>query len=511
MNVLIKPVSDSNGNLVILADNTDSMTLVDVTTGEIIEQGRNDGASNGRGATFRFSKPGVAYENVGLMDDKGNVIVTLATAGDRIQFNYNDYDALVKTPVSTIPGYRWSNDKNTEAKAAGQPSNADIASMTPEEYQNYLESQKTPTANKGSSPSVSGQAALGAASPFLIGAATGVDPLQEAQVLTGIGQGPLTETESQALGIGGDVAGGLTAAYNNYGAFNQLRHGDTKNVIKGGATVVGTAIGAYLGGPVGAGIGSTVGKVAGRGIASAADRLGLVHKSTKQFQQDRWGSLGQLIDPNSPTGQYIQDYQQHIQEGPKGEPKKFQDMTAEDLVPGLGFFQEFGNDWLEKATPEQRVEVARRAQQENLVESKKGDILLTDPARVREIWDDVLSKPPPEPKASVAPVTAPTQATQGLTIQGAQNVPPPQAFQDAGARELVPSDPNVEPPISDYQEIPGELLPPPGADNEKLAALSFLQSAPSRAFSNQFLADAFQSPQIQSPAINFEQLQRAFQ
>lgn len=150
-NVLVKPQSESDGRLVILADNTREMHLVDVTTGEVIETGRNTGASNGRGATFRFSNPGGSYRNVGLMDDQGNVILTLATAGDRVQFNYNDYDALVQTPVSTIEGYRWNNSRNMAAREQGRPTNAEIANMTPEEYNAYLENERRAAQGSGSS------------------------------------------------------------------------------------------------------------------------------------------------------------------------------------------------------------------------------------------------------------------------------------------------------------------------------------------------------------------------
>jgi YD repeat-containing protein len=136
-NVLVKPRSERDGRLVILADNTSSMSLVDLDTGEIIETGVNTGASNGRGATIRFSKPGGSYRRVGLMDDKGNIIATLDTAGQRVQFNYDNYDALIRQPVSTIEGLTWDNSQNIKAQQDGRPSNADIPNMSNKEYQDH--------------------------------------------------------------------------------------------------------------------------------------------------------------------------------------------------------------------------------------------------------------------------------------------------------------------------------------------------------------------------------------
>jgi len=208
MNLLVKPISESDGNLVILADNTREIHLVDLTTGELLESGRNTGPSNGREGTFRFRSPGGSYRNVGVMDSRGNVLVTLKTAGDRVQFNYTDYDALVRTPVSTIEGYRFNNSRNQEAQQRGEPSNADIASMTEQEYIDYLnrQQQEGGSSGGGGSSSSSGGGAgsvLQTVAPIvaepLAEAALGVDIGQEVGVLTGATEGPLTETQSTVM------------------------------------------------------------------------------------------------------------------------------------------------------------------------------------------------------------------------------------------------------------------------------------------------------------------------
>lgn len=206
MNILVKPHSESDGNLVILADNTTEIHLVDLTTGEIIETGNNRGASNGRDSTVRFSQPGEAYNNVGVMDDQGNVLVTLETAGDRVQFNYSDYDALVQTPVSTIEGYRWDNSANRTAQQTGQPSNADIAGMTSEEYNAYLETQ----ASEGGSSGGGGASAASTAASLVTADQVLNDGAGLTQALEYIGLGG--EANATAQGVNAATQTGAAAA-----------------------------------------------------------------------------------------------------------------------------------------------------------------------------------------------------------------------------------------------------------------------------------------------------------
>lgn len=62
--LLWKPVSEMDGRLAVLAPSGD-VAIVDAQ-GNVIESGRDYGASNGYGATVRFSRPGSAYNNVYL-------------------------------------------------------------------------------------------------------------------------------------------------------------------------------------------------------------------------------------------------------------------------------------------------------------------------------------------------------------------------------------------------------------------------------------------------------------
>lgn len=80
-----KPISDSNQRLVILTDGSAQIKLVDLNTGEMIEQGQNDGPSNGYGGTFRFSKPGSAYNNVAVVNEAGQVLYKIGSGAQSIK------------------------------------------------------------------------------------------------------------------------------------------------------------------------------------------------------------------------------------------------------------------------------------------------------------------------------------------------------------------------------------------------------------------------------------------
>ena len=62
--ILWKPVSEGDGNLVILtpqSTNSSSVSIVD-SAGEVIEEGRNTGRTNGGRFTYRFTRPGSSFK-----------------------------------------------------------------------------------------------------------------------------------------------------------------------------------------------------------------------------------------------------------------------------------------------------------------------------------------------------------------------------------------------------------------------------------------------------------------
>ena len=71
--IVWKPVSEGDGNLVILTPpGTDSanVTIEDIN-GQVIDTGRNVGRTNGNRFTYRFSSPGSGYEAAAFLNIGG--------------------------------------------------------------------------------------------------------------------------------------------------------------------------------------------------------------------------------------------------------------------------------------------------------------------------------------------------------------------------------------------------------------------------------------------------------
>jgi hypothetical protein len=498
-NVLVKPVSDSTGNLVILADNVRGISLVDLTTGEIIEQGRNAGRSNGRDATVRFSRPGSAYQNVGVMDDRGNVLISLRSAGERVQFNYEDYNKLIAVPPSTIEGYRWDNSKNVQAQQTGQVSNAEIANMSSEEYDQYLQGQLGGSSGSASKPSgISGLASAALPAAGLLA----VDALASSPVNEAL---PVPEIISATRVPGSGAAALSTGAL----------QGPTAAAV---APVAGAALGAALlgkgakdltsgdsGDPISrAQLGFTTG-----GLSEVARLAGIFGgKSTKDYQNERVGNLESqgnvgaanflreargIADKNNDTWQ----------EGPfKGQKWSFdkatqlakQDPTA--FIGVLGNFEAFGDKWLGVA-PEKQKQVVSQLLNEGLYTSDKGDVLIKDKNRANEIFSQVSQSPSSSFTAPTSPVVQPSTSPSpsGIVLKNGLSQAP---------AALPPSD--AEPAITNFTLGGG----PEGgmvADQKKMLALSLLGNSPYSQFTGQLLSEAFRSPDSQRKAdLGFAQI-----
>lgn len=103
--LLWKPRSESDGNLVILGDiPTNSLRLVDMSTGEVLSEGRRDvraGVNNGYANGFRFNTSGANFNNVAVVDDNGRVVAQVGNGGARIEGQFNNVDNLYRNPVNT--------------------------------------------------------------------------------------------------------------------------------------------------------------------------------------------------------------------------------------------------------------------------------------------------------------------------------------------------------------------------------------------------------------------------
>lgn len=480
-NVLVKPVSDSNGNLVILADNARGISLVDLTTGEIIETGRNTGASNGRDSTVRFSKPGGAYRNVGVMDDRGNILATLASAGQRVQFNYSDYNALIASPPSTIQGYQWDNSQNIQAQQNGQISNADIATMSSEDYINYVGSQQGGSAQSSAKGNPVG--ALAGAGLAGLGAYVALDK----------------QAAEEAIATGTTIARPVPAAE----GFAGIEAAAAPIAPIAGA-VLGTALGAKGAydtvtgkkdnSPVGLASRAQIG-ITTMGLSELARASGLFgNKSTKDYQRER---LSRLESNGAPGAAAFLAQQRQIadnnndtwQDGPyKGQKWSFdkaRELAKQDptgFIGTLGNFEAFGDGWL--GTPlDKQKQVVSKLISEDLYTSDKGDILIKDRDRAREIYDQVMTSSTPSP----APIQANSQPAQssGIVLKNALT----------GA-----SQPVLEAPPDAAYEFVTTGPADPAAEQKKMMALSLLGNSPYSQMSSQLLAEAFKGDEEQRKA-----------
>ncbi len=191
------------------------------------------------------------------------------------------------------------------------------------------------------------------------------------------------------LAAAGDVTGTAVAGYNLMDAAGNFG-GDRKGVTEGAATTIGTGLGAFFGGPVGAGIGSVIGRTAGRGLNSVLGSAGISgwDKSTKDYQDERWGALspelqglraanhpdgdtGVWTKETDPSGKYV---------GQEWTFEKAQDLAKDDpshFIGVLGNAETFGNDWLGLEEDKQKQVVSQLVNQ-GLYNLNKGDVLIAD-------------------------------------------------------------------------------------------------------------------------------------
>lgn len=130
---------------------------------------------------------------------------------------------------------------------------------------------------------------------------------------------------------------------------------------------------------------------------------GLVHKSTKQYEAERWGDLadkgitgaqeafaaGHAADDDhiwkeGPTAGKEWNWEDAVMRA-KAKPSEFRGV--------YGNFDTFGNDWA-TYDPAQQDKIVTRLIDENLYDPDKGDITISDKDRARKIKDEVLSSDP---------------------------------------------------------------------------------------------------------------------
>jgi hypothetical protein len=135
--------------------------------------------------------------------------------------------------------------------------------------------------------------------------------------------------------------------------------------------------------------------IATGGLSEIAN-LGFGRKSTKDYQRERWGALSDQginvagYDPSKQAGYEaagFKDWGSGLNAAmARGEVK------PEEVWGGLGMYETFGNEWLQKAKEDQRRAISQKLLDEQLLTSDKGDVLVRDKDRAREIFKEIVGE-----------------------------------------------------------------------------------------------------------------------
>lgn len=204
-----------------------------------------------------------------------------------------------------------------------------------------------------------------------------------------------------SLGNIGAAGNYILPAAGALGAYDLFANGRTGARGIGQGAASGAMLGSYVGMPwLGAGIGAVAGLAGGM----------LNHKSTKEYEKERWGDLekkgvanaGQAFLANHAKGD-DSIYDSGARQGQKWNFENALEDTKKDpthFQHVYGNYKTFGNDWSTYNDAQQKAIVSRLAN-EGLYKGNKGDVVITDANKARQIKDEVLA-----PVAAQAPVQA---------------------------------------------------------------------------------------------------------
>lgn len=341
------------------------------------------------------------------------------------------------------------------------------------------------------------------------GGAVGVQTLMDGSTL--MSDGTIVGAES-AMGIT-PYLGAAGAALGAYGVYNAMQSDDT---LSGGISGAGMGLGLGMAAPL-VGMGplgwGALGLMAlgGAGLgAGLTEAFG--HKSTKQYQAERWGELeekgiasaGHAYQANHPGGDDgVWDEGQFAGKKWNWEDAKTlakQDPIHFNLV--LGNYETFGNDW-DAYSQEQRNQIMSRLLDEDLYHSTKGDIRIKNEDRAREIKDQVLSGGgvAPATNVQVNPAPPPDTAVQAQTKIGTSDMRQPAVPLMGKVQQQAPALPAT--PVMGAQSVstPVGIYPVTGVRNPATPVMG----APSVSTPQGFMHPAYQVAQSLTPMAHVPQ------
>jgi hypothetical protein len=246
--------------------------------------------------------------------------------------------------------------------------------------------------------------------------------------------------ETSMLGAAAPYLGAAGAGLGAYGIYNATQMHDKKQAaLAGGLSGAGMGMGtgllalgaANMWNPVGWGL------IGGGALLGAGLGGLLAHKSTKQYEQERWGdAISKSAAPDSIKNAYALNHPEGdtgvFVGGPHaGERWSFEaikDMGKDDPLGNfdlvLGHYQTYGDEW-DKIPLDRRAEIIRRNLAMDNYESSKGDVLIKDAATAQRIKDEVMAAKD-IPPLTAAPSTEPTTPTTPAAVApNAATIPTP--------------------------------------------------------------------------------------
>ena len=267
-------------------------------------------------------------------------------------------------------------------------------------------------------------------------------------------------SEAPATGSIGQIAGAAGALYGGYNTINDWQHGGSGRT---GLTEAGAGVGEMAGGPIGAGIGAIYGNIMGyglqgNGILNHLALLGtnpllevgrdlgfnVIHETTRQNAEKH---TSQLLDQakNDPTYQnYVSAMRQQFSAPPPDpshtfgkyatwDEAKTAGLDASTLTGVYGNLNTFGPEWAH-LSQQQRLNVTQAMINNGLYDSKKGEVIITDPDKAMSIYDDMkangfsLPQPKAGPTAGNPSPVSPSPQNPNIQNQGGSVVPKPDEF-----------------------------------------------------------------------------------
>lgn len=166
-------------------------------------------------------------------------------------------------------------------------------------------------------------------------------------------------------------------------------------------------------------------------------RSKVFHQSTKGKAMERTGELVNMGKDNQAWLEYISKVRtpddpdnpnnadnRYVQKYGTFENYKRAGLVADDLIDVYGNLKTFGPNWL-NYTPEQRKAITQALIDNGLYDSKKGDIIVTDQEKAREIANQVVGAPGPTTTTTTGAKPNSTPTVQQVVQRAAPNLTPP--------------------------------------------------------------------------------------